>query len=114
MHRPTVGILALLLLIIGAVLYLAQYDSGLGSSDNYEQLQAACLRIGAILGVIWLAHPELSRLSPWMLGAVLVSLLVVMRWPKLLIPALIALVAVAILKPRNKRSNQPNQRMNRR
>ena len=96
MHRPTVGILALILLIAAAVLYLWPQ---LG--DSNQQLLSACLRVGAVLAALWLALPQVTRpRSWWILGATFLTVLIVARWPKLFWVPLVALIALAILRPR--------------
>lgn len=97
MHRPTVGVIALVLLGLAVVLTFSS-SSGHGA----VQFGAACARIGAIMATLWLALPELQRLPRWAVPAVLVALVVVLRFPKLLPVVLIALLAVAILRPRSR------------
>jgi hypothetical protein len=57
MHRPTVGIIALVLLI-GAVGLLFT------SVEEAEVWRSACLRVGLLMAAVWLAHPHLKRLHP--------------------------------------------------
>ncbi len=65
MHRPTVGVFALVLLVIGATALLVVDDS-----YTRQNVAGACLRIGAVLAALWLALPELQRsLNRWTLLA---------------------------------------------
>jgi hypothetical protein len=96
MHRPTVGILAIVLLIAAGFLYLWP-DTG----TNQQQLLSACLRIGAMLGALWLALPQVNKpRSWWILGATFLTVLIVARFPRLFWIPLVALIALAILRPR--------------
>jgi hypothetical protein len=98
MHRPTVGILALVLLISGGV-----FLSKSANDSSWQNAAAGCLRVGAILAVLWLALPEVSRpLSRWILVAVVVGIFLVARRPQLIVLALVFLAGVAILRPRLK------------
>ncbi len=95
MHRPTVGVLAIALLAAGGTMYLGSYEEG-----NAGLLQAAFLRVGAMLAMLWLALPELRRMRPWM-AIVLVSALVgIVFVRRLILPLLLLGVLVAILRPR--------------
>ncbi len=98
--RRKAGILALVLLAVG--LGLQWWPGGV---ESYEGLSAACIRIGAVTGVLWLALPEAGRpINRWLLlGVALVALVVVLR-PRLILVALLALAAIAILRPRAPRS----------
>ena len=108
MHRPTVGVLAIVLLLAGGVMYFAGYDEG-----NALLLQAACLRVGAVLATLWVAHPELSRMRPWMVIVFVAALVGVVFVRRLLVPLLIVAVLVAILRPRTK-TGRPGDRETRR
>ncbi len=101
MHRPTVGVLAILLLLAGGVMYFAGYDEG-----NALLLQAAFLRVGAVLATIWVAHPELSRMRPWMVILFVAALVGVVFVRRLLVPLLLVALLIAILRPRTKRGRQ--------
>ena len=95
-HRPTIGLIALVLLVVSLATY--------GQSDS--ALSGACLRIGIVMGIWWFAHPQLATIPKWLAVLVIVSLLVATRWPK----ALLALVPVAavlwILSPRSPRAGR--------
>jgi hypothetical protein len=98
MHRPTVGILALLLLVSGGIFLALSAED-----DSWQTSAAGCLRVGAILAVLWLALPEVTRpVSRWILLAVVVGIFLVARRPQLIVLALVFLAGVAILRPRLK------------
>src|ERR1700741_312265 len=101
MHRPTVGILAILLLLAGAVMYFGGYED-----DTPGLFQAAFLRVGAMLATLWLAQPELSHMRPWMVIVFIAALVGIVFVRKLLVPLLIVGLLVAILRPRSKTGRQ--------
>jgi hypothetical protein len=94
-QRKKVGLIAAVLLGMAAVLYLWPSD------EQSQALQAACLRVGAIMAVIWLAMPEASRLkNPWMIAAVIGAVILIIVNRKLIIPALGIFALIYILRPR--------------
>jgi hypothetical protein len=104
MHRPTVGILAIVVLALGAALSL------LGSGDDAQAWGAGLMRVGIALAALWLALPELKRLPAWMLVAVAVLLIVLARWPRQFFIAVVLAVAFAVLRPRVTALQQRNRR----
>ncbi|HWB00030.1 MAG TPA: hypothetical protein VG713_16135 [Pirellulales bacterium] len=102
-HRPTVGILAVVLLAAGAAASLFAPSTVL-----YEQIASAGLRIGAVLGVIWLALPDLRLArNRWLLGTLLACCIAVFLLPRIpivkLLPILgIAWLALSIIRPRRR------------
>lgn len=63
MHRPTVAVVAVVLLLGGVVLAwfpAAEGDPFLGSA------QGACVRLGIVMGALWLALPQLERFPTWL------------------------------------------------
>lgn len=104
MHRPTVGILAVVVLVLGALLSL------LGSGDDSQAWGAGLLRVGLALAALWLALPELMRFPRWMLISVAVLLVVLARWPKQFFVALAVAVAFAILRPRMRAPQERERR----
>ena len=95
MHRPTIGLIAIVLLVVGLATY--------GQSD--QTLSSACLRVGVVMAILWFAHPQLSNLPRWAVAAGGVGLFVVARWPRLLVIALPLAVILWLLRPRPRRSD---------
>lgn len=94
-QRLKIGVISAVLLLISAVLYLWPVD------DNSQALQAACLRVGAIMAVVWLAMPEASRLkNPWVIAAGIGAVILIIVNRKLIIPALGIFVLIYVLRPR--------------
>jgi len=101
MRRHLLGILALLLLIAGAFLYV--FPPG---TDFWEMMCASFIRAGAVLAVLWLAYPQVSRVPQWMYVCGLIGALTIAvrpKWAFWVIPVLIALVVLWRLGPRTKR-----------
>jgi hypothetical protein len=97
MHRPTVGLIAIVLLAVGLATYHQAEDT----------LSAACLRVGVVMAILWFAEPQLKNVPRWLAVGGVVGLLVALRWPRLLVVALPLAVVLWILRPRE-RSGQRN------
>jgi hypothetical protein len=97
MRRHIIGTIALVCLALGAVLWF--WPPG----ENYGQIEAVSLRLGAIMGVWWLAYPDLGRLPAWLLAAIPVIVIVLVRWPRYLVLVIPVLMLLALLKPRPRR-----------
>ena len=82
MIRTVTGILALILLLGGTFLYAYQPDA-----DPFTI--GMMIRIGALLGVIWLAYPQLEMLKGRLKG----------RVPAILIAAALICLAITAAKP---------------
>jgi len=95
MHRPTIGIIALVLLASALLLWLRPLDWG-----GQQALLAACVRVGVVMSALWLAHPQVSRLPAWFLPTLLVAAIVVAIRPKLIVLAVPLIIALCILRPR--------------
>ena len=103
MHRPTVGIIALLL-GAGALFYLIWPPP---DADTFQvPLRAAFHRLFLVMTALWLAHPQLAHVPRWVMLLVLAAALVVigaivLRSPRaltLVIPILFALWATRTWK----------------
>jgi hypothetical protein len=69
MHRPTVGIIALLLLLLGLFSFV------LGEREAAAGWGSGCLRVGLLMGALWLALPVLKGTRPiWAVIGLLVLL----------------------------------------
>jgi hypothetical protein len=102
MHRPTVGLIAVVLL--GTALALALFPS---ESHSQQALLGACLKIGSVMAALWLAHPQLQRLPAWLATAAVITAVIAALRPRILFVAVPVLFAVWLLKPRTweKRKN---------
>ncbi len=98
MHRPTVGTVALVLLGAAVALWARSPDW-----DREQVLLAACVRVGLVMGAIWLAHPQLVKLPTWLPNVMLVVAIVVALKPKLIVIAVPLLLLLLWLRPRGGR-----------
>jgi hypothetical protein len=92
-HRPTVGILSIVLLSGAGACHLLKLG---------DAIAGPCWRVGLVLAMLWLALPELMRIRQkwlvWLLMAAL--LLIALRAIKLLPIVAVFLVVYAIIRPR--------------
>lgn len=95
MLRAKVGVLAILLLTATVVLWLGPWQG-----DQVTLWMAACRRVGLVLACLWLAMPELQRLSPWYAVTAVGVLIVLVRFPKFFVVAAIVGALVLLLRPR--------------
>ena len=93
-ERLLLGVGSLLLLLAAAIGWVL-----FGFNAPYfEPFLAACLRLGLVLGALWLAHPHFDRLpNPLVMLIVIVGVvLAVVRW-KQMIPVAIGVVVVLMI-----------------
>ena len=95
MRRHAIGTIALLLLLV-AGWFVIWPPTG----PNSQDLEAACLRIGIVLGLIWLAYSHLERVPNWLWYTLPFALLALARRPQLLLLLIPLAVVLAILRPR--------------
>jgi len=83
MRRTILGSLSLALLMGAGGLVLR------GMVDEYPLAFSACLRMGLVLGAIWLAYEQVyeivRRTPPWMMGGAALGLLVVVIRPRAIV-----------------------------
>ena len=96
MHRPTVGIIALAFLGGALALWVRPLDW-----DGYLAMLGACVRIGLVMGAIWLAHPQLVKLPAWLPNVMLVAAIGVALKPRLIFIAVPLLLLFFWLRPRS-------------
>ena len=87
-HRPTLGVISLVLLIAGVILMLRPPNG-----DMY--LGAVGVRSGLVLGALWLALPNIRRAPRWLLYAVTVVAAVLIVRPRLFLWSLPVAALVA-------------------
>jgi hypothetical protein len=59
---------------------------------------AFCVRMGGVLVAAWLAYDDVQRIPNWLLITLPVVLIVLVRWPRLLLLLIPALVLLAFLR----------------
>ncbi len=101
MHRPTLGLIAALLLGLSVFVQLRCPEAGIAGP---------LLRVGLVVGALWLAHPQLRLLPKWMIAVLLGTLLLVSWRPKILWFALPVLILLVILRPRRPGAQRVVQR----
>ncbi|HWB12594.1 MAG TPA: hypothetical protein VG826_25435 [Pirellulales bacterium] len=95
MHRPTVGLIALVLLAGAACCYFFGWGS--------TALESAFWRVGLVMALLWLALPELMGVrNKLLLGIFLTVVLVAAIKPKFLPLAVLFCLAYAVLRPRRR------------
>jgi hypothetical protein len=102
-RRHLLGVVALLLFAT------AGWLAWKGPAAQFESMVlASSLRIGAVLAVIWLAWPDLAKLSPFFLIACGAAIVVMLRWPQAMVYLLPVLALFWLLRPRHARSRRGN------
>jgi hypothetical protein len=90
MHRPTLGVIAALLTITGALAMAIDLGEG------HVVWGGMLLRAGFVLGAVWLVLPSARRIpAPVWLGIAIFSAVLVFR-PRLVLWGLLAAVVVAL------------------
>lgn len=97
MHRPTIGALAVLLLLGTAGLWWLE-----PTYDERDAWLAAMFRVGLLMAVLWLAQPDLARLPRWVVLTALLLGLFFLRQPRALVLLIVAAVVVAAVQARQR------------
>jgi hypothetical protein len=97
MHRPSLGIFALVMLASAGAIYLAT------TVESWRAFADVLFRVALVLGAWWLAEPQLSRLPGWLLAAFGASMIVLAIRPRYFLVALVILVVAAIIRPKKAR-----------
>ena len=98
-NRTLVGVIAVVCLCAGVVIMLV---------DSYQNMWcAAFVRVGLVMGALWIALPSRGReaawanVSPYTLLAVLFGALVFVRRPLFFLPLLVAFTMIGLfVRPR--------------
>lgn len=98
-QRHALAVIAALLLVAGLFFQYAGLSLG-----QAESLAGALIRVGVVLGAVWLALPELRRGgNVWVLLAVVFGSLIVAWRPRYFLFALAIAVVAYFLRPRGPR-----------
>lgn len=97
-RRHLMGLFGIAFLVGGVSLLLVK-----GASDSqWSMFASICIRVGLMLGAIWLAFPQLvgltKRFPPWLMGTVAVSGLVVAARPRMILYLGPVVAAIAFLQ----------------
>ena len=99
MHRPTVGLIALALLAGAA----ACHFFGWGGAA----LESAFWRVGLVMGLVWLALPDLLRVrGKFWLFAIVAAIVFAVSGSKLLPLVVLFCIVYAVLRPRPMHRNK--------
>jgi hypothetical protein len=93
--RWSIGLGALILLALGVGLTVWP------QATDSRAWPDACLKTGIVLGVVWLAYPQVARIPTWFLLAGLAAMacvLLLARQPRVLILAVAVMLLVSRLK----------------
>lgn len=93
--RLKVGLIAIVLLGAYGVLYVWPLEN----AEHQPMVQGALVRIGAVMGAIWLALPDLRRMPIWLLSVTIASLALIAVRPKTAVFIIPLLVLFSVLKP---------------
>jgi hypothetical protein len=100
MNRTAVGLIALLLIVIGGITLVTR---GAGD-ESTTPFAAGCIRVGLVLGALWLALPQITaffaRAPRWLLVASAIGLIIGAVKPWLLLIIVPVLIALWILGPK--------------
>ena len=99
MHRPTVGLLAIALLSAWVALWIWPLEW-----EGNHALQGACLRVGLVMGALWLALPQLHRVPGWLVVLTTVVAVVVALQPRRAVVLVPVLIAAWLLRPRKRKA----------
>jgi hypothetical protein len=94
--RAAIGVFAILLLAFGIFGHNLSDEALVGAAG-------ACLRVGIVMAIWWLAYPQAQRLPLWLVVTSAIALFVVLRWPKLLLVVIPLLAILWFLGPRARR-----------
>ena len=95
MRRHAVGVIALVLLLGAAALWIWPIEA-----SWHEPLKAACSRLGPCMAAVWLAYNEVKRLPAWLVATIPMLIVVLAVRPKWFLIALPIVIALALLRPR--------------
>ena len=102
MQRRILAISAIVFLLAAVAIHWQQPEA--------ETALAFCWRMGALLTAAWLAYDDVQRLPNWLLLTLPVLVVILVRWPRLLLLLIPALVLWAILRRLLRSEEQPRRR----
>lgn len=93
--RTQIGIVSLVCLVTAGSMWLFGGDDG-----NLIAAQAAMVKVGLVLGAVWLAFPQLAMLPVWLATFGVGTVLAVLLFKKAAIFLIPLLVIIWLLRPR--------------
>jgi len=95
MRRHALGVLAFVMLAAGGAMYVWP-----PSDAAVNSLNGVCVRVGLVFMALWLALPQISRFPPWLYGTTLVGVIIVVRYPRLIVAVVPILFLLWMIKPK--------------
>lgn len=99
-HRLMIGIIGWSLSIVGVVLFLCGPQE-----DTWRMVCSGCVRVGAVMVVLWLAYRDVSRVPMWLYGCTFLSLIIIAVYRKAFFVLAPTVIVLWLLRPRTSRSN---------
>jgi len=96
MRRHAVALIALVLLAIGSALWLWAPDS----NGPMEMAQMACVKIGILMAIVWVAYRDVERLPRWLLVLFPLMLALAAFQPRRFVFLLPLVLALLFFRPR--------------
>jgi len=76
-----------------------------GPDAQMPPIQGPLLKVGAVLGAVWLAFPQLEKIPLWLAGAIVGSLLMAAIFKKVAILLIPLAILIWLVRPRPKRTH---------
>ena len=103
--RSQIGLISLTALAVAGGIWLFAEDQG-----YYGPVQAALLRIGLVMGAIWIGYPQISKLPIWLATIGIVSVLTILLFKKAAIIVIPLLILIWLLRPRPSKKRNSTSR----
>lgn len=103
--RSQIGLISLTTLVAAVAIWLFADDQ-----SYYGPIQAVLLRIGLVMGAVWIGYPQISKLPIWLATIGIVSVLTVLLFKKAAIVVIPLFILIWLLRPRpSKKRNSTNR-----
>ena len=104
MHRPTLGIIAFILILSAVALLFSNWNDA-------DLWRSACTRVGLLMAAIWLAYPHLKGIHPKVMALMLIAaaalMIFVMKSPRSI--AMLGGIAILLAYLRTKSRRRPTR-----
>ncbi len=94
-RRSAIGLYALALLAVAGI-HLVIQPSGYA----WRPLVAACVRVGVMLALLWLAYPDLKQAPAWLWAGMITTVVLVAWRPRLAAVVIPVVLAVQVVRHR--------------
>lgn len=93
--RNKIGIVSLITLVTSAAMWVFG-----GTDSSFITVQGSLLKVGLVMGAVWLAYPQLAMLPIWLATIGVGSVLAVLLFKKAAIFVIPLLIIIWLLRPR--------------